>query len=225
MADICGKPMVWWVYNKVKKVSKIDEVYVATDDKRIADVCAENNLKFIMTSSQHNTSTERINEVASKISADVYVCINGDEPLISPDTIAKIIPHCNCGFYVANLMSVVNDPVEVIDNTNIKVVTDCNDVALYMSRSPIPNPKAYLKFKYRKHLGVIAYTKEALEFFVKTPKGHNELIEDINELRFIENGKRLQMIEVESKSISVDTPKDLEKVRQMIIDGGTINED
>jgi len=224
MADICGKPMIWWVYNQVKKVSEINEVYVATDDRRIADVCIEHGMSFIMTSDRHKTSTERVNEVASKIDADIYICVNGDEPLISPHIIASIVPKSIDGFFVANLMSEIHDPVEVVDNTNIKVVTDNFGHALFMSRSPIPYPKAQLKYKYRKHLGVLAYKKEALDFFVNTPKGHNELIEDINELRFIENQKSICMIQVESESISVDTPKDLEKVHKILLDRGVTNE-
>jgi len=216
LADICGKPMIWWVYQQVKKVTEINEVYVATDDSRIADTCNKHDIPIIMTSDQHKTSTERVNEVAGKITADIYVCINGDEPLISPEIIAAIIPNKMEGFFVANLMSEVNDPVEVVDNTNIKVVTDNCGYALFMSRSPIPYPKANLKYKYHKHLGVLAYTKEALEFFANTPKGSNELAEDINELRFIENQKLLYMIKVVSESISVDTPKDLEYVRKII---------
>jgi len=216
LADIHGKPMIWWVYNQVKKVAEIDEVYIATDDKRIANICAEHGMLFIMTSNQHKTSTERLNEVADKITADIYVCINGDEPLISPRVISAIIPEDRDGFFAANLMSEMNDPVEVVDNTNIKVVTDSCGFALFMSRNPIPYPKASAKYKYRKHLGVLAYTKEALEFFANTPKGYNETVEDINELRFIENQKPLLMIEVASDSLSVDTPKDLEKILLII---------
>jgi len=216
LADVCGKPMIWWVYQQVKKVIEINEVYVATDDSRIADTCNKYDIPIIMTSDQHKTSTERVNEVAGKISADIYVCINGDEPLISPEIIAAVIPNKMEGFFAANLMSEVNDPVEVVDNTNIKVVTDSCGYALFMSRSPIPYPKANFKYKYHKHLGVLAYTKEALEYFANTPKGFNELAEDINELRFIENQKLLYMIKVVSDSVSVDTPKDLEYVRKII---------
>jgi len=220
LVDICGKPMIWWVYSQVKKAEGFDEVYVATDDTRIADICSEYNMKFVMTSEHHGTSTERLWEVAGKIDADVYVCINGDEPLISPRIIEAIIPSSTEDFFAANLMSVIHDPVEVVDNTNIKVVTDSRGCALFMSRSPIPHPKASINYTYRKHLGVLAYTKEALEFFASTPKGANELIEDINELRFIEHNKPLRMIEVESESLSVDTPKDLEKVLKIIHERG-----
>lgn len=218
LADICGRPMIWWVYNQVKKVKEIEEVYVATDDDRIADVCDSLDIKYVLTSQNHNTSTERVNEVADRIKSDLYICINGDEPLIDPDIIRAIIPTKapETDFYVSNLMTAISDPVEAIDFTNIKVVTDNDDNALFMSRSPIPYPKASMEYKYYKHVGVLIYTKSALEFFATTSKGKNELVEDVNELRFIENGKKLKMIEVNAHSLSVDTPKDLEKIKKII---------
>ena len=103
-----------------------------------------------------------------------------------------------------------------MDDTNIKVVWDGEGNALFFSRSPIPHPKASVEYQFYKHLGVLAYSKEALEFFHRTPRGPLEAVEDINELRFIEHGKRLQMIPVQAKSLSVDTPKDLEYVRAVL---------
>lgn len=218
LADICGKPMIWWVYNQVKKANKINEVYVATDDVRIEEVCKEYSMPYVLTRSDHGTGTERLFEVAQKVDSDIYICINGDEPLIKPGIIEKIIPtsYDKDDIFVSNLMTIMTDPVEVVDNTNIKVVTDKNNNAIYMSRSPIPHPKSSLNFKYKKHVGVLAYNYKALEFFALTKRNTVENIEDINELRFIENGHRIKMIEVESESLSVDTPKDLEKVRMII---------
>lgn len=231
LADLCGKPMIWWVYNQVKKVLEIDEVYVATDDERIASVCKQHGINSVMTRSDHGTSTERVNEVAQKVDADLYIVINGDEPLIDPDIIRAIIPArtIDSNFYVSNLMTEITRPSEVVDFTNIKVVTDEEGNALFMSRSPIPYPKSSIDYKYYKHVGVLVYSKSALEFFATTPKGYNEKIEDVNELRFIEHGKKLKMVEVEAHSLSVDTPKDLEYVKTVIkdmIDRGelTINE-
>lgn len=227
LADICGKPMLWWVYQQVKKCHRINEIYVATDDDRIADICKDYGLSYILTSSDHRTSTERLFEVAKNISSDLYICINGDEPLIDPEVIEAIIPHAlpNEEFYVGNLMTEIKNPVEVVDFTNIKVVTDILGNALFMSRSPIPYPKASMKYEYYKHVGVLIYTFRALQFFAETEKGYNEAIEDINELRFIEHGKKIKMIVVDAKSLSVDTPKDLEKVRMILqkkLDDGEI---
>ncbi len=216
LADICGKPMIWWVYNQVIKTPELDEVYVATDDTRIADSCKEHSIKYIMTSNSHSTSTQRVYEVACKIKADLYVCINGDEPLIEPSTISKIIPADIKDFYVANLMTPIKRAAEVVDSTNIKVVTDCENNALFMSRSPIPFPKSSIDYQYYKHVGVLAYCFDALKFFSITSKGKNENVEDINELRFIEHGKKLRMISVEADTLSVDTPKDLDIIISII---------
>lgn len=218
LADICGKPMIWWVYQQVKKVKRINEVYVATDDIRIQETCIKYGINSIMTSENIGTSTERLYEISLKVDADLYVCINGDEPLVQPDIIETIIPVSKPQepIYVANLMTPINDPVGVVDNTNIKVVVDYLGNALFMSRNPIPYPKSSLNYRYHKHVGIIIYNKAALHFFKSTKKGINELIEDVNELRFIENGVPLRMIPVITDTLSVDTPKDLEKVRQII---------
>ena len=218
LADICGKPMVWWVYQQAGKVAAFDRVYVATDDERIEAVCRALGICCIMTSSTHSNSTERVFEVSQKVAADLYVVINGDEPLIDPAVIEKIIPTemPKEPFYVSNLMTEIKSAVEVVDFTNIKVVIDENQNALFMSRSPIPYPKASVDYQYYKHVGVLAYDKAALTYFVGTPKGCNEKIEDINELRFIEHGKKIRMIAVKAESLSVDTPKDLEYVRGII---------
>ncbi|MDU7455586.1 3-deoxy-manno-octulosonate cytidylyltransferase [Clostridium saudiense] len=219
LADICGKPMVWWVYNQVRKVKELNEVYVATDDERIVEVCKKMDINYIMTKNNHGTSTERLFEVAQNIDSDYYLCINGDEPLIEPTIISKILDIQKSSsekIYVANLMTTIKDPVEVIDNTNIKVVTDKYNNAIYMSRSAIPHPKSSMEFQYKKHLGVLLYNYEALKFFSETKRDRIESIEDINELRFIENGKKIKMIEVNAETLSVDTPKDLEKVKSII---------
>lgn len=216
LADICGRPMIWWVYQQVKKTENINQVYVAADSEEVFQVCEKYQIPCLMTSREHATSTERIYEAAKKVPADVYLCINGDEPLISPKTVGQVVPEAIEGFFAANLMTQMQDPAEVVDNTNIKVVTDVFGNALFLSRSPIPYPKASLSFRYYKHLGVLAYSMEALKFFAETPKGRIELAEDINELRFLEHGKKLKMIPVMAETLSVDTPKDLDYVRKVI---------
>lgn len=216
LADICGKPMLWWVYNQVIKANKINDLYIATDDERVINICLKYKMNCIMTSQEHKTSTQRIHEVAQLIKSDVYVCVNGDEPLINPCTIDCVVPNDLKDFFVSNLMTKISHPAEVVDETNIKVVTDSKGDAMFMSRSPIPHPKSSIAFDYYKHIGVISYSFEALDFFANTPRGYNENIEDINEIRFIENGKKLKMIPVEAQTLSVDTPKDLDYVRKVM---------
>ena len=218
LADICGKPMIWWVYQQVKKVKEFDEVYVATDDVRIKTVLDGYKIPVIMTSNQHPEHISRIHEVSQKIDANLYVCINGDEPLIDPLSISTVVKFAvkkaKPAYYGAFRYLV--DPAETIDPAKIKLITNKDDKLIYISRTPIPYPKNSLLFKYKKYVGIECYHKETLDFFVKQPMGEIEKIEDIDHLRFIENQYPLFFTEVNSESISVDTPKDLEKVRTNI---------
>ncbi|MCL1998897.1 MAG: 3-deoxy-manno-octulosonate cytidylyltransferase [Turicibacter sp.] len=212
LADIHGKPMIWWVYQQVKKVTEFAEIIVATDSDKIKAACEQLSMDFIMTSDNHYTMSARIHEVSTKIDADVYVVVNGDEPLIDPNVIRAVIPTTLDDFYATNAMTAISDPASVMDITNIKVIIGKDMNALYMTRSPAPYPKSLLDFKYYKHLGVIAYSKQALDFYHKTEAGYNEKIEDIDYLRFIENRKPFKMVEVSANSVSVDTIKDLEYI-------------
>jgi 3-deoxy-manno-octulosonate cytidylyltransferase (CMP-KDO synthetase) len=226
LVDIFGKPMIWWVYQRVSQVKEFDKIVVATDNDQIKDTCKKYNLNVLMTSEDHKTSTERVFEVAQTFSADLYVVINGDEPLIEPDTLRQIIPDKSeidpDEYYVANLITKIERANEVIDPSNIKVVTDLNGDSLCMSRSPIPFPQSSKKFSYMKHVGVLAYNYKALDFFNNSNAGTLELVEKINELRFIEHGIKIKLIETASDTISVDTPKDLEKVLELIKENNLI---
>ena len=217
LADICGKPMIWWVYNQVKMAKKIQEVYVATDDKRIADVCEHYNIKYIMTSDNLPEHISRIHEVSECVQSDYYMCINGDEPLVDPISIDKIVPEeIKDDLFFGGAVRVLTDPAETIDFANLKVVLSDTGRCIYISRTPVPYPRGTLEFKYYKYVGIECFNKMALDFFVNTKQGNIEKVEDIDHLRFLENGKELHFTLVDSESISVDTPKDLEKVRNII---------
>ena len=220
LADICGKPMIWWVYQQAAKVDLFEEVYIATDDERIVKVCHDLEMCVMETSDSHPTGTDRVGEVARKIPADLYVNIQGDEPLIEPSTIKKaILPFFENGeLQVSNLMTEINDPVELINNTVPKVITNHKNEGIYLSRSATPFPKGKIDFKYYKQVCVYGFTPQALSFFCNTPIGKIESIEEIEILRFIENGIKVQYIEVLSDTVAVDTPKDLEKVKKIIND-------
>lgn len=220
LADICGKPMIWWVYNQAKKVKDFDAVYVATDDELIEKACKENDINVIMTSEEHKTGTDRIGEVARKIPADLYVNIQGDEPLIEPETIVQAIKpfYDNPDLQITNLMTKINDPVDVINFTVPKVITNAENIGIYLTRSTAPYPKGRLDYSYYKQVCVYGFKPEALDFYCKSPRGKIESIEDIEILRFIENGYKVQYIEVESETIAVDTQNDLEKVNKYIKD-------
>lgn len=223
LADICGKPMLWWVYQQAKKVTELEGVYVATDDSRVAELCEKYGMNYVMTG-EHSTHIARVHELSTKIDADFYVNVNGDEPLIEPETIRAIIPGAPSDApKVYGLMKILRDPVELIDPTNIKVATNKDGIALYISRAPIPHPYKTILFEYKKAVGVECWNKAALELFVNSEPGRMEVIEDLVALRFFENGCPMHYTLVESNSLSVDTPKDLEKVRvimQKILDKG-----
>jgi 3-deoxy-manno-octulosonate cytidylyltransferase (CMP-KDO synthetase) len=215
LADINGRPMVWWVYEQAKKAQKVDIVVVATDDIRIEGVCQKYDMNVIMTSPAHKTTANRMYEVSQNMYADFYLTINGDEPLIEPEAIDAAVPEFvpqNIEFGT-NTIAIMKDAVDVMDPTNIKVVFDQNHKALYMSRTPIPFPYAGLKYQYYKHIGVIGYNKKMLEFYHNSEPGYLERTEGIDTLRFLDYGLHLQFCEAQiSTTISVDTPKDLLKV-------------
>lgn len=218
LADICGKPMIWWVYRQCKKVEDFDDVYIATDDERIKSACETENINVIMTSDKHPTGTDRIGEVARKISADLYVNIQGDEPMLEPEVIqAAIKPfYVNSGLLVSNLMAPINDPVDVVNFTVPKVITNKDGIGVYLTRATAPYPKGSIDYKYYKQVCVYGFKPQALDFYCNSERGKMEQIEDIEILRFIEAGYRVQFIEVENRSIAVDTEKDLEKVRKIL---------
>lgn len=214
LADICGKPMIWWVYNQVSKVNRFSDVFVALDDDRIRKVCECFNIKYVITRNDHPEHISRIHEVSEKVQADLYVCVNGDEPLISPSCIEQAIPESLPeNFFFSGAMRKLKDPAETIDPANIKIVMSDTGRCVYISRTPVPFPKGTLLFDYNKYVGIECFSKDALDFFVSTPQGIVEKVEDIDHLRFLEHGKNITFKYVNSESISVDTPKDLEKVR------------
>ena len=221
LVDICGKPMIWWVYNRVKQVTEFDSVVVATDDERIASACKKYGMNYIMTRNDHPDHIARIHEVSEIVDADYYVCINGDEPLIDSDSIRRVLPKKTVTDreYFGGAMIELIDPAETIDFAKIKLAVSKEGRCVYMSRTPVPYPRGTLLFRYKKYVGIECFNKKALDFFVSTSMGELEKIEDIDHLRFLENGKTLMFTMVDSESISVDTPKDLEKVRLMIVLG------
>lgn len=221
LKDICGHPMIWWVYQRVKKIKKINEIYVATDDERIKKVCIENNIPVIMTSNTHSTGANRLQEVSESISADFYVQLNGDEPLINCEAVEVAIPE-NVPQDIefgTNIITTMKEASQVLDSSNIKVVFNDDYNALYMSRTPIPYPFKSIDFKYYKHVGIIGYNKKMLDFYKNSVPGYLEKIEGIDTLRFIDYGKTLKFIIVENcESLSVDTEKDLKEVRKIMED-------
>lgn len=222
LADICGKPMIWWVYQQCIKVDDFTEVYVATDDTRIYDKCKELGINVIMTSESHATGTDRVGEVAERVEADLIVNIQGDEPLIEPETIrAAIKPfYENKDLMISNLMTRISNPIDVVNFTIPKVITNNDNKGIYLTRATAPYPKGSIDYSYYKQVCVYGFKPEALRFFCQYGKDYGkskmEKIEDIEILRFIENGYDVQYVEVDSNTVAVDTRNDLEKVRKII---------
>ncbi|MBR1688741.1 MAG: 3-deoxy-manno-octulosonate cytidylyltransferase [Prevotella sp.] len=219
LALILGKPMIQWVYEHCKAVPEFSEVYVATDSDHIKAAVEVFGGKVIMTSPRHDTATERLYEVSTRVEADLYVMVNGDEPLLTREAIVQCIPdHIEEGqLYVSNLMTDFSNPVEVVDATNLKIVTDGQDRCLFISRSPIPYPKGNMDYVYHKFVGVGAFNQKALEFYHSTPRGPIEKIEENDSFRFIENGVPIYYYNCHCKSLSVDTRKDIEGVENYFL--------
>ncbi len=211
LALILGKPMIWWVWSHCKEVAEFTEVYVATDSEKIKQLVESFGGKVVMTSSEHDTATERLYEVSTKIPADLYVMVNGDEPLLTRESIVQCIPSAIAPgeMYVSNLMTDFSNPVEVVDATNLKIVTAADNRCLFISRSPIPYPKGNMDYVYHKFVGVGAFNREALEFYHNTPRGPIEKIEENDSFRFIENHVPIYYYNCHCKSLSVDNKKDI----------------
>jgi 3-deoxy-manno-octulosonate cytidylyltransferase (CMP-KDO synthetase) len=217
LADICGKPMIWWVYQQAIKAKRLSSVYVATDDERIVNVCNSLSMNVMLTSKNHDTPTSRLYEVSKQLKADFYLMIMGDEPLVNADCFDLIMPKENIReHYVVALTNELLSPTEVIDYSNQKVVTNQWGETLLISRSPIPYPKGSLDFTYKKVTGVQLFSKKALDFYNETSKSMLEKAEENDLIRFVENRIPVMMIHSPYKTISVDTLKDLELARKKI---------
>ena len=218
LADILGRPMIWWVWREAKKCPALSGVVVATDDERIADACKAYGMDYCMTSPDHDTPTGRIWEVSTKLEADLYLQVMGDEPLINAAAFDLILPKTlpQDPYYVAVLTNVMEHPADVVDFSNQKVVTNAAREILMISRSPIPYPKGTLDFEYEKVTGIQLYSRRALAFYHDTPKSLLEKAEENDMMRFVENGHTVHAIRSPYKTVSVDTPKDLELVRETL---------
>ena len=222
LADILGRPMIWWVWREAKKCPALSGVVVATDDERIADACKAYGMDYCMTSPDHDTPTGRIWEVSTKLEADLYLQVMGDEPLINAAAFDLILPKTLPAdpYYVAVLTNVMEHTADVVDFSNQKVVTNAAREILMISRSPIPYPKGTLDFEYEKVTGIQLYSRRALAFYHDTPKSLLEKAEENDMMRFVENGHKVHAITSPYKTVSVDTPKDLALVSRILQERG-----
>ena len=219
LALIGGKPMIQWVYEKAVKSKYLDRVIVATDDVRIMRTVWNFGGQAILTSKKAKSGTDRVAEAAKKMSADIIVNIQGDEPLLSTKTIDQVVQPFRKDKRL--LMSTAAAPMKEGTESNspdvVKVISDQFENAIYFSRSPIPFYRNHRSFqKYYRHFGIYAYRRHFLLRFAKWKQTPLEIAESLEQLRALERGIRIRVVIVKDHSIGVDTKQDLEKVKKLI---------
>ena|SRR5579864_117245 len=216
LREIAGRPLAVWVYQAVRSSGLLDDVIIATDSEEILDACRKHSCNARMTSTKHRSGTERVHEISQSVEADVYINVQGDEPMIRPAHIEALVQLMqNRDIPVGTLKTPAS--AEDIANPNaVKVVTDMNQRALYFSRSTIPHDRDGSHPKYFKHLGIYAYRKAELDQFVRLPESSLERAERLEQLRFLENGIPIYVAETPYDSIGVDTEEDFARVRKLL---------
>ena len=220
LKDICGKPMIQHVYEAAQGAQLLDQVYVATDDQRIVDAVNHFGGHVRLTSPDHKTGTDRIAEVAAGLDAAIVVNLQGDEPLVNPAMIDEVIQPfvAEPELPMSTLCVPILEEAALHDPNVVKVVFDQRGNALYFSRSLIPYPRKQDNFTAYEHLGLYAYRKEFLMTYISLPQSRLEINESLEQLRVLEAGYRLKVVVSAHpyEGVSVDTPEDLERVRQIV---------
>jgi 3-deoxy-manno-octulosonate cytidylyltransferase (CMP-KDO synthetase) len=216
LREIAGKPLVGVVYEAVRSSPLLADVIVATDSEEILGVCLGHGWKALMTSPAHRSGTERVHEISGREAADVYINVQGDEPLARPEQIASLLRVMeNASAPVGTLMTPAAE-VDIANPNAVKVVTDLTGRALYFSRATIPFDRDGTRPRYFKHLGFYAYRKTALDKFVTLPESSLEKSERLEQLRFLENGIPIYVGETPHDSVGVDTEEDLQRAIEML---------
>lgn len=217
LVDILGKPMIQHVYERAMQVSRASAVVVATDDERVARAVEAFGGCYVMTSPDHPSGTDRLVEVMAQLEADVYINLQGDEPMVRPADIAKLVDGMLADPSVQ--VGTLCHPIKALESLNpntVKVVLASNGDALYFSRSPIPFPREAEAAHYLKHVGVYAYRREVLARYSSLPQSMMEQAEKLEQLRLLSAGMRIRAYEVEPTGPGVDTPECLERVRALM---------
>jgi len=218
LAKILGKPMIQHVWERAKQALLLDDLIIACDNELVANAAREFGAKVIMTSKGHLSGTDRISEVINPLDVKIVINIQGDEPLIHPtmiDGVARVLLE-NSSICMSTVMKKIEDPEVLSDPNVVKVVVDKNNFALYFSRSAIPFHAVNSEIKnpvYYKHIGLYGYTKDFLFTYRNLPVSNLEKIERLEQLRVLEEGFRIKVIETKFDTIGVDTPEDLEKLK------------
>ena len=216
LREIGGKPLIGVVYEAVRRSPLLADVIIATDSDEIMNVCRRHGWKAQMTASTHRSGTERVHEVSCRESADVYINVQGDEPMVRPEQIATLLQVMgNPEAQVGTLMTRASE-IDIPNPNAVKVVTDLAGRALYFSRATIPFDRDRAKPGYFKHLGLYAYRKAALDRFLSLPDSSLERSERLEQLRFLENGISIFCAETRYDSVGVDTEEDLQRVIELL---------
>jgi 3-deoxy-manno-octulosonate cytidylyltransferase (CMP-KDO synthetase) len=216
LRDIGGQPLVGRVYNAVRACSLLADVIIATDSDEIMAVCQKNGWKAQMTSRSHRSGTERVHEISNSVAADVYLNVQGDEPLTRPEQIVSLLNVMKDSNIQVGTLKTPAAAVDANAPSAVKVVTDAEGKALYFSRATIPFDRDGTSPRYFKHLGFYAYRKSALDRFVGWPESLLERAERLEQLRFLENGVSIYVGETPHDSIGVDTEEDLQRVEDIL---------
>ena len=213
---ICGQPMIAWVYWRARRAQCLDALVVATDSEEIAAYCRGSQIPVAMTSSAHRSGTDRVVEVMGREMADIYVNIQGDEPMVTAEHIKLLLqPFREVAETRVSTLKVAISADQSQNPNNVKVVTDLKGRALYFSRAPIPYDRdGSGRVQYYKHLGLYAYAAEALRQFQALPPSELEHHERLEQLRFLENGIPIAVVETTQDTVGVDTEEDLKKVEE-----------
>lgn len=217
LREIGGKPLVGWTYEAVRRSSLLADVIVATDSEEIMGMCRKNSWNAQMTSAAHRSGTERVHEISNRVDADVYVNVQGDEPMVRPEQIAILLQTMQNPVVGVGTLKTPCPELEIKNPNAVKVVTAEDHRALFFSRSTIPFDRDGTQPRYFKHLGLYAYRKPALDFFTSHPESSLEKSERLEQLRFLENGISIYVAETPYDSIGVDTEEDLERVAKILL--------
>jgi len=216
LREIGGRPLVGVVYEAVRSSPLLDDVVIATDSDDILRVCRHHGWKAQITSAAHSSGTQRVHEVSNSIAADIYLNVQGDEPLARPEHIATLLDVMRDSNVCVGTLKTTSAAADVSNPNAVKVVTDAMGQALYFSRATIPHDRDGTGPRYYKHLGFYAYRKAALDRFVALPESSLERSERLEQLRFLENGIPIFVGETPYDTIGVDTEEDLQRVELVL---------
>ena len=220
MQDLGGKTVILRTYQATVETKLFDDVFVVTDSDIIYNEIINNGGKAIMSQKEHECGSDRIAEAVESLDVDIVINVQGDEPFTDKESLIKLIEvfknDSNNVVDLASLMVHITDLDEINSPNTVKVVLDQSDFALYFSRSPIPYPRdTSVAVKYYKHKGVYAFRKEAILDFYKLPMQVLEASEKLEQLRYLEYGKRIKMVETDVQGVEIDTPEDLERAKKL----------